>query len=68
MDKKDLKKQLIILSIILVIVIGVAIFVNVALNDKEQNINTNTVTDLNGKQTSIEDVKIMDIQKNKLKT
>lgn len=58
MDKKDLKKQLIILSIILVIVIGVAIFVNVALNDKEQNINTNTVTDLNGKQTSIEDVKI----------
>jgi len=58
LDKKDLKKQLIILSIILVIVIGVAIFVNVALNNKEQNTNTNTVTDLNGNQTSMQDVKI----------
>lgn len=58
MDKKDLKKQLIILSIILVIVIGVAIFVNIGLNNKEQNTNTNTVTDTAGNQTSIQDVKI----------
>ncbi|GEM_PF-6950564 len=58
MNKNDLKKQLIVLSIILVIVIGVAIFVNIGLNNKEQNINANTVTDLNGNQTNMQDVKI----------
>lgn len=61
MDKKDLKKQVILLSIILLIVIIVAVFVNIFLNNKEQTnteINTNTVTDLNGNQTNMQDVKI----------
>lgn len=61
MDKKDLKKQVILLSIFLLIVIIVAVFVNIFLNNKEQTnteINPNTVTDLNGNQTNMQDVKI----------
>ncbi|CDE10277.1 unknown [Clostridium sp. CAG:354] len=61
MDKKDLKKQVILLSIFLLIVIIVAVFVNIFLNNKEQTnteINSNTVTDLNGNQTNMQDVKI----------
>lgn len=62
MDKNDLKKQVILLSIVLLIVIIVAVFVNIFLNNNNDQtnteINTNTVTDLNGNQTNVQDVKI----------
>lgn len=58
MDRKDLKKQIILLSIILVLVIGVAIFVNVFLNNSEQNSNSVTVIDSNGNQKTMKDIKI----------
>lgn len=58
MDRKDLKKQIILLSIILVLVIGVAIFVNVFLNNGEQNSNSVNVIDSDGNQTTMKDIKI----------
>lgn len=60
MDKDNLKSQLVILTIILAIVIGVAIFVNIALSNKEKSTNTtnNIVTNLNGNQTNVQDIKI----------
>lgn len=69
MDKKDLKKQIILLSIVLLIVIIVAVFVNIFLNNKEQantEINTNTVTDLNGNKTNMQDVKINGFTKDEI--
>lgn len=70
MDKKDLKKQIILLSIVLLIVIIVAVFVNIFLNNQEQantEINTNTVTDLNGNETNMQDVKINGFTKDEIK-
>lgn len=61
MDKKDLKKEVILLCIVLALVIIVAVFVNIFLNNKEQTnteLNTNAVTDLNGNETNMQDVKI----------
>lgn len=59
MDKKDTKKQLIMLSVILIFVVVLAIVVNVSLNKKEQQQqDTNTVTNIDGSQTETKDVKI----------
>ena len=63
MDKKDTKKQLMMLSVILMFVIILAIVINVSLNKKDQskqNTNTiaNTVTNIDGSQTETKDVKI----------
>ena len=58
MDKKDLKKEVILLCIVLALVIIVAVFVNIFLNNKEQTnteLNTNAVTDLNGNEIKVND-------------